>query len=49
MTQPKIAGSASLPFKLSAFGVLFTALSVSFVPAVTFALTLLALVVLSKL
>ncbi|WP_257171373.1 hypothetical protein [Colwellia sp. M166] len=49
MTKPTLAGSASLHLRLGAFGVLFTALSVAFLPSVAFALTLVASIVLAKL
>ena len=49
MTKSTLAGSASLHLRLGAFGVLFTALSVSFIPAVAFALTLVTSIVLAKL
>jgi hypothetical protein len=49
MTKPTLTGSASLHLRLGAFGVLFTALSVTFIPVVAFALTLLASIVLAKL
>lgn len=49
MTKSTLTGSASLHLRLGAFGVLFTALSVAFIPAVAFALTLVASIVLAKL
>ena len=49
MTKPTLTGSASLHLRLGAFGVLFTVLSVTFIPVVAFALTLVASIVLAKL
>jgi hypothetical protein len=49
MANPKLTSSASLHLKLGAFGVLFTALAVSFAPYVAFSLALVASVVLAKL
>ncbi|WP_288739447.1 hypothetical protein [uncultured Rheinheimera sp.] len=49
MAQPTLAGSASLHLRLGAFGVLYTALSVSFAPIIAFSLALAAAMVLSKL
>jgi hypothetical protein len=49
MAKPTLTGSASLHLRLGAFGVLFTALAVTFAPYVAFSLALVASVVLSKL
>lgn len=49
MAKPTLAGSASLHLRLGAFGVLFSALAVTFTPVVAFSLALVASVVLSKL
>ena len=49
MTKTTLAGSASLHLRLGAFGVLFTALAVTFTPIVAFALTLATSIVLAKL
>ena len=49
MTQSTLAGSASLHLRLGAFGVLFSALAVTFMPIVAFSLTLVASIVLAKL
>ena len=49
MATPKLTGSASLHLRLGAFGVLYTTLSVSFMPTAAFVLTLVATIVLSKL
>ncbi len=48
MKKPKLTSSASLHLRLGAFGVLFTVLSVTFVPYVAFTLALVAAVVLAK-
>ena len=48
MAKPALTGSASLHLKLGAFGVLFTVLTVSFIPIVAFVLTIVASVVLAK-
>ena len=48
MANPKLASSASLHLRLGAFGVLFTALAVAFIPIVAFSLALVASVVLAK-
>lgn len=49
MANPVLTGSAGLHLKLGAFGVLFTALAVSFTPIVAFGLAIVASVVLAKL
>lgn len=49
MAKPELTSSASLHLKLGAFGVLFTALAVSFTPLAAFSLAMVASVVLAKL
>ena len=49
MAKPELTSSASLHLKLGAFGVLFTALAVSFTPMTAFSLAMVASVVLAKL
>jgi hypothetical protein len=49
MAKPTLARSANLHLKLSAFGVLFSALAVTFTPFAAFALALVASCVLAKL
>lgn len=48
MAKPKTS-SASLHLRLGAFGVLYTALTVSFTPVAAFALAIVAAVALSRL
>lgn len=49
MAKSALASSASLHFRLGAFGALFTALSVKFPPTAAFALAIVASIILSKL
>lgn len=49
MAKSALASSASLHLRLGAFGVLFSALSVAFTPAVAFVLAVVASIILSKL
>jgi hypothetical protein len=49
MGKSALASSASLHLRLGAFGVLFTALAVSFTPAAAFALAVMASMILAKL
>ncbi len=49
MAKPTLAGSASLHLRLGAFGVLFTALAVTFSPFAAFLLAVVASVVLARL
>ena len=48
MAKPILTGSASLHFRIGAFGVLYTALVVSFTLAAAFALALVASVSLAR-
>ena len=48
MAKPASASSASLHLRLGAFGVLFSALAVSFTPIAAFLLALVASIVLAK-
>ncbi|WP_283627895.1 hypothetical protein [Shewanella baltica] len=49
MAKLTLAGSASLHLRLGAFGVLFSALAVTFTPYAAFALAVVASIVLAKL
>jgi hypothetical protein len=49
MAQSTLTGSASLHLRLGAFGVLFSALAVTFTPSAAFMLALVASIVLANL
>ncbi|MDD3814420.1 MAG: hypothetical protein PHZ02_07215 [Desulfocapsaceae bacterium] len=48
MAKPILTGSASLHLRLGAFCALYTALAVSFTPAIAFSLALVAALILAK-